>query len=98
MAAKLKIQWSARAVADLDDIYNYLLKEWTLKEAEIFLDLVKDFLNLIQQYPEAFIASRKIRGYRLGLIHKNVSAVYTIRDHSIYIVTLFDNRTKSKYR
>ena len=40
MAAKLKVIWSERAVTDLDLIYNYLLEEWTRKEANAFLDLV----------------------------------------------------------
>ena len=98
MAAKLKVIWSERAVTDLDLIYNYLLEEWSSKEANAFLDLVQEFIRLIVQYPNAFAVSKKIKACRLGLIHKNVTAVYSVSTNAIHIVTLFDNRAKSKYR
>lgn len=98
MAVKHKAIWSKRSVTDLDLIYNFLLEIWTKKEAEIFLDLTMEFEKLICRYPEAFPLSQKIKGCRLGLIHKNITAVYKVKDGSVFIVTLFDNRTKSKYR
>ncbi|HET6990368.1 MAG TPA: type II toxin-antitoxin system RelE/ParE family toxin [Bacteroidia bacterium] len=98
MAAKHKAIWSQRSVDDLDEIYNYLLEEWSSKDANTFLGLAQEFEKLVCQYPEAFAVSRKFKSCRLGLIHKNVTAVYKKKNKTIFIVTLFDNRSKSKYR
>jgi hypothetical protein len=40
----------------------------------------------------------KRRKYRIGLIHKHVSAVYDVRKSSIYVVALIDNRANPKFR
>ncbi|CAN5273980.1 hypothetical protein BH09BAC5_BH09BAC5_11890 [soil metagenome] len=80
MVANLNIKWSERAEKDLDKIYKYLLEEWSCKEADTFIDLLEEFLKLIQRYPEAFVSSAKIKNCRLGLIHRNVSAVYTLEE------------------
>ena len=98
MAAKLKVEWSLRAVSDLDRIYKNLMLIWTSREANLFLDLAQDFENLISRYPNSFPLSKKRKGCRLGLIHKNVSAVYLVKKETIYIVTLFHNRTNSQFR
>ena len=58
----------------------------------------EDFLNLVRHFPEAFPVSKKNKSCRLGLIHKNISIVYKIHRDTLFIVTLFDNRSKSGYR
>lgn len=70
MVAKLKVIWSERSETDLDQIYNYLIDDWGIKEANVFLDLAQEFENLICKYPEAFALSKKIKNCRLGLFTK----------------------------
>jgi addiction module RelE/StbE family toxin len=98
MAANLRVEWSDRAAKDLDRIYNYLMNEWTEREANAFLDLVEEFESLVTNYPKAFIVSDQFKDCRLGLIHKNVTAIYKISQKKIFIVTLFENQTNSGYR
>jgi plasmid stabilization system protein ParE len=98
MRKKVEVEWSAQAQIDLDAIYNYLLIHWTEKEAQTFLELALEFQNLVSDYPEAFPRSRKRRLYRLGLIHRYVTAVYIVDPDRITIIALVDNRSKSKYR
>lgn len=98
MAAKFNLQWSERASKDLEKIYNFLLLTWTQKEADNFLDLVLQFEETVLKYPEAATRSKKIRSCRVAIVHQNVSAVYKIQGSQILIVTLLDNRAKSKYR
>ena len=98
MGAKVEIEWTAQAVADLDSIYSYVLLNWSKKEADAFLDVVREFQDIIAAYPNASIRSLKRKAYRLGLIHRNVSAVYKIDPERITIIALVDNRSKSKYR
>jgi hypothetical protein len=98
MAGKYKAIWSERSITDTDLICNFLLEIWTQKEVVMFLDHLREFEKLVCQYPEAYPISQKIKDCRLGLIHKNITAVYKVKNGSVFIVTLFDNRTKSKYR
>ncbi len=98
MEERAEIEWSNQALTDLDSIYNFLLIHWTEKEAETFLDLTLQFQKLISQFPSAFAVSRKRKAYRLGLIHRNITAVYRVDHDKITIISLVDNRSRSKYR
>lgn len=98
MAGKVNIEWTERAIADLESMYNFLLIHWTKKEAEKFLDLTLDFQSFISKYPLAFNTSHRRKAYRLGLIHKNVTAVYRVDPEKITIIALVDNRSRNKYR
>lgn len=93
MAAHLKIEWSELAVLQLDNFYNYLLVEWSLVEAEQFLDRVQEFELVVSLFPRAFIASKRHKTCRIGLIHKNISAVYGIYKGKIIVFSLVDNRS-----
>ena len=98
MAEKLNVEWSDKAKADLRRIYNSLIQNWSKKYAEQFLDLVFEFENTIIKYPEAFRKSEKLKGARLGFIHRHTTAVYKIENHTIFILTLFDNRSEDTFR
>lgn len=98
MERKVEVEWAVRAQADLENIYNYLLIHWTEKEADHFLELALEFQNLIAQHPAAFPKSRKRRAYRIGLIHRYVTALYIVDSDKITILSLVDNRSKSKSR
>ena len=98
MAELLNIEWLVNASLHLDHFYNYILKEWSFREAEQFLDQVQEFEKIIAQFLNAFIGSRKRKKYRIGLIHKHVSAVYEFRKSKLYIVALIDNRSKQKFK
>lgn len=98
MGVKFNVEWSERAISDLSGIYRFLLEEWGQDKAEEFLDLAIEFEKYISKYPYAYIKSRKYRSCYLGLVHKNTTAVYKIKGRAILIVTLYDNRSNSKYR
>jgi plasmid stabilization system protein ParE len=98
MAAEYRVIWSEEAIIDLQEIYDFVLRKWSLKEAERLLDLVKEFEDVIRVYPEGFKPSNSVEGVRIGHIHHNTTAVYRIQDKTIEIVTLFDNRQKEGFR
>jgi plasmid stabilization system protein ParE len=98
MAENRRIEWSDAAIAQLDALYNYLLNSWSIIEAERFLDQVQEFEAVIVRHPKAFIQSRRKKIYRIGLVHKHVSAVYAFRDNTITIIALIDNRSKQEFR
>jgi plasmid stabilization system protein ParE len=98
MAENLRIEWSDAAAAQLDKFYNYILEHWSLREAERFLDQVQEFEAVLVKHPKAFIQSRRKKKYRIGLVHKHVSAIYSFSDDVIFIIALIDNRGQDSHR
>jgi len=98
MAASLKIKWSKAAELELDGFYQLILSNFTSREANLFLDQVEDFENVIAKFPELFISSNKKKNLRIGYINKFVSCIYEIRRNEIFIVTLIDNRSEKNPR
>ncbi len=98
MAARLNVNWSLTATNQLDKFYHQILDKWTIRDAEKFLDLAQEFELVISKHPSAFIASARIKKYRIGLIHRHVSAIYEVKEKEVIIVALIDNRSKKKVR
>lgn len=98
MADRLEIFWTDRAKADLSRIYDFILLNWSLKEAQRLLALVKDFEDTVSEYPEMFKTSSSYADVRLGFVHRKTTAVYAIRADYIIILTLFDNRENEDFR
>jgi len=80
MAGKLPIVWTPRAKNDLARIHSFILKKWSYREAENLLGFIEDFEGLISNYPQAFRRSVAYSGLRLGLVHRNTTAVYVERE------------------
>lgn len=98
MDARLNVNWSHTATSQLDKFYHQILDKWLIREAEKFLDLAQEFELVISKHPSAFIASKRIKKYRIGLIHRHVSAIYEVKEKEVIIVALIDNRSKKKVR
>lgn len=94
MAVNRKVEWSARAIRDLDNIHAFVLAQWTTREADRLLDLVQDFEFLIARWPNGFKRSSRKPEYRLGIVHRNTIAVYRVFPDRIVIITLFDSRSE----
>lgn len=98
MVGKRSVEWSEAAVRQLDAFYSDILQRFSTREAEAFLDMVQLFEALVSEQPEAFVATRKRKNVRLGLIHRHVTGVYKVEANRVFIVALFDNRSKNRYR
>jgi hypothetical protein len=98
MEESLSVEWSEPAAIQLDNFYKFIFEKWSFKEAEKFLDQVQEFESIISRFPKAFIQSSKKKKYRIGLIHKHVSAIYEIRKTKIIMVALIDNRSNPLFR
>lgn len=95
MAAPRKVEWTARAERDLDQIHSFLLENWSAREADRFLDLVQAFELMIAQWPNGFKRSARNKHLRLGFVHRNTTAVYRVHHDRVVIITLFDNRSNA---
>lgn len=94
MAGRLRVEWTRRAVKDVDRIFVYLQKNWTDREVKNFLEQLKRFEELIAQWPRSFKRSAKHKYRRLGLVHRHTTAVYRVYRDRIVIITVFDNRSE----
>lgn len=93
MAGKLNVEWTDSALNQVDKIYNFILNQWSPREADQFLDEIKTFEDTIQSFPRSFTKSVKSKNHHLGLINRHVSAVYRVKRKTVYIVKVLDNRT-----
>ena len=98
MAEPLRIEWSQNASDQLDIFYNYLLKEWSFKEAEKFFDQVQEFELTVAYFPKSFIQSKRMKRYRIGLVHPHISVIYEVKKNVVIVIALIDNRSSKKIR
>ena len=98
MAAKVTVNWSTRAKNDLDNIYMFLTENWTMREAEAMLDIVQKFEELVGQYSDVFKSSSTFPNCRLAILYRNLTAVYYFDGKTVFILTLFDNRSNDLFR
>ena len=98
MADKVSVKWSTRAKDDLDQLYQFLLEQWTIREAEGMLDIVQQFEQMVSLHPKAFKGSPTFPNCRLAILHRNLTAVYFFDGKTVFVVTIFDNRSNDKFR
>jgi len=71
-----KIVWTPKAIETYDSVINYLLTNFSEKEAERFTDLIQNKLSLIRAYPLMFRPTANLRNTFRTVIHKRVVLVY----------------------
>lgn len=88
----MKVFLSPIAEKKLFLLLEYLEKEWFKKSADLFL---KKFLNKtkqVSQFPKSSIKSKEFPNLYKCIVTKHTSFFYRIKDYSIEIITLIDNR------
>ncbi len=88
---KKKVLWSARALADYENILEYIDETWSFKEVRKFDELMENAIYSITQNTEIGAVSKKKNVRRL-VISKQTSIYYQVKKEVIYIITLSDNR------
>ena len=91
-----KLLWSDRALADLQNIINYLTENWTPKEIQNFARRLDKRLNLIAINPGLFPKTTKRKNVRRSVLTKQTVIYYEAKENIINIVTLFDPRQNPK--
>ncbi|MCB9163040.1 MAG: type II toxin-antitoxin system RelE/ParE family toxin [Flavobacteriales bacterium] len=93
MAVEREVRWSDEALAQVDDIKDFIRSQWSEYEVGLFLDLLQEFQRLVMQYPNGYQRSNIYQGCRRAVIHPNVSVVYKVNGMVIDVVTVYDNRS-----
>lgn len=96
MGSGYKIEWSARAVSDFNQIIRYLSENWNEREIKKFVRQIDKNINYIQSCPLIFPATSHRPGVRRCVISKIHTLYYLVEDKTIYLVTIWDNRQNIK--
>ena len=91
-----KIVWSDEALSNLKNILTYLENNWSKKEINKFATLLDRQLNRIQNNPFLFAESESRSTIRKSVLTKQVSIYYRIKNKTVELISLIDNRQNPK--
>jgi len=93
---KRKVVVTKTAENKLEKLFDYLVKKWSLKVKNEFIERLNDSIAVLEKQPEIFPESKKIKGLRKCVITKQTTLFYRFNSTRIYIVTVFDTRQHPK--
>ena len=96
MRSGYKIQWSNRALKDLDKIIEYLKTEWGDATFGEFVRKLEKRLALISIRPTLYAQLHYSRATRKSVLVRRLTIYYRIQGNTVFIVALFDNRQNPK--
>lgn len=94
MRSGYKLEWSERAITDLDRIIDYLLYRWSEKEVKNFAQKLDKRLVLISANPRLFPKTSRRKNVRRSVLTKHTVIYYETSTDTIKIVALFDPRQR----
>ena len=72
----IEIIWSQEAVKTFDQNIQYLFKEWSPKEVDRFLNQTDYVISRLQEHPESFNPSLRIKKVRRARLNKYITLYY----------------------
>jgi len=91
-----EVRLSSRALHKLENLLDYLEKEWTLKVKHTFILKLDKSFKQIQKLPDSFPESEKVKGLRKCVVTRQTTVFYKFTESQINIVTIFDTRQNPK--
>ena len=89
----MTIVWSEEAKSDYEYNIDFLLQNWSLKEAQVFVDEVDLVLRMIAKMPTMFPLS-DYKDIRKCIVCKQISLLYRVSGNSIFILRFWNNYQK----
>jgi plasmid stabilization system protein ParE len=86
------IVWTARSLQHAISIKEYLEKNFSSKEIEVFFSLLESFEIAVCAYPELYPGSGIKKNIRRAVLSKVLSAFYRIHKGKIEVLAILDNR------
>lgn len=93
----MNIIWTGQARHRFDMTIAYLLEEWTVKEAQNFIDAVAKMEAYLKDFPNAFPISNKKSYLRKAVLGKHNSLVYEVDGENIVLITFVQNIQNHDY-
>ena len=87
-----KVVISKTAEKKLEKLFEYLIKEWSVKVKKDFVEKLDSSIEIIKSQPEIFPESKKGKNLRKCVVTKQTTIYYRYNSKRINIVTLFDTR------
>jgi len=87
-----RVIWNKRASKQLQELQKHLEQEFGIKTVKTFTNRLFKFLELLIKYPHIGTLENKTEDIRGFLLHRHTTIIYKIKQDSIYILSLFDNR------
>jgi len=87
-----KLIWTEEAISNLENILDYLTKEWTQREVNNFKKKIGRQLDLILMNPFMFPKSDYNPRLRKAVLSRQTTIFYEIRKNDIYLVYIFTNK------
>jgi plasmid stabilization system protein ParE len=88
----MQVVFSKRAKIKLENLLNYLEKEWSEKSKEDFIKKLDRSIAQIKKLPTSCPESKKVSGLFKCVITKQTTLFYRIKDQTVQVITLFDTR------
>jgi plasmid stabilization system protein ParE len=89
------VEWSPKAEADYYAIIDYLLKNWSISEAQNFIDQVYDIEHILKQGNVDF-KKALYRNTRIVTLSKHNSILYLVLSTKrVKLIHIWDNRQNS---
>ena len=76
----------------LEELFDYLVENWSLKVKSDFIKKLDKNISLIKSQPESFAQSEKDPDLRKCVVTKQTTLYFRFDEKQIKILTLFDNR------
>jgi len=87
-----KEAWTPQAHRDYEGIIEYLLKEWSTKVADNFIQDIEKQMDYVKKHPYMFPESAIKAGVRRIVVKEQVALYYRIQSDTIEVLTIFDTR------
>jgi len=84
--------WNKRASKQLQQLQEYLEQEFGANTVKTFTGRLFKFLDLLVKYPHIGTLENKAEDIRGFLLHRHTTIIYKVKQDSVYILALFDNR------
>jgi len=86
------VKVSHTAEKKLEQLFDFLVKNWSVKVKNDFIRKLDKSINVIKVFPDSFPESEKEKGLRKCVITKQTTLYYRFNSTTINIVTIFDTR------
>ena len=90
------IFWTINAERSFNDLIDYLIKNWTNREYQKFIERTQELLTHIRNNPFSFQESDKYQNVRRAVLTNIISVYYYPNDDGIYLLFFWDNRCNPK--
>jgi plasmid stabilization system protein ParE len=88
----MELVFTDKATEMLISVTLFIEQKWNLKQADQFLLKAYQIFDLIIEHPYIFKASTLGPNIRIGIIAKQCSFFYEVKEAEIVILFLWDNR------